>query len=365
MGTSLKEKYGTQIKLWEIAKDAGYIQDRDAGEKAWIVMKKPESGDHIIISRKNNWFRSNVTGHEGHVIDFVKAHLSEFPYRTTYTGIRDDAAFWEAAAICDHFLNNGAINKSGQGGEEIQVRKFTLDDYNITRQPSYERMPYLTGIRKIHDRNLQKFCNIGAIWRVTDKREDERLKRENEKDDGKRYQRTKYAFPCTVPGQEEVKSMEMKLHYKIYDAESGQHVFRSYTAMPEGGDKSHTLWMAVFSKNKVESQDPMLCRDENLQTVKAYTYPDVKEVYVCEAAIDAISLTEVLKLHEKGTDFAVCSCGGTMMQGGISRLPLVFPNATFCCATDNDVRGKIYDIQMAHFLRNEGCVVNTSRPPTR
>ena len=98
----------------------------------------------------------------------------------------------------------------------------------------------------------------------------------------------------------------------------------NFKGFPENGNKKDAVWIANFASSAGN---------------------EVKNIYIAESAIDAMSFYELNKDNINLSQSIFCSTGGNLIDTQLLNLKSAFPSADIIGCYDNDLAGNIYDIR--------------------
>lgn len=305
------DDYKERVSIAQILEDLGYQQDLSKG-KISPVYKKLDAGgnkiDEVVIrdpnSPRQHYFDRNNKG--GDVITFVKNHINDFP------SFQHNNVFVRLNMILSHYANTAYVPSyhSQQNISKKEPIEFSLDQYNL-RKPTIAELGFLTRERGLSLDTVTKFAPFIMLAH-------------NKRSKGNYYN---IAFPYINP-------MDDNNNIRNFE-------FRNYgfKGMATGGDKSNSIWAADFSANKAL----------------------VKNVYLFESAIDAMSFFQLFKdkIDLKSSVFA--SIGGYVSDNQIKNTIQAYPNATINTGFDKDLNGHIYDIKVHSLLANSPLKIEVQK----
>lgn len=293
-------EYKEKVSIVHILEDLGYVPDISKGRITPVYVKiiNGKKVDEVMVKNPNSlvnqiYYDRNYQG--GDVISFVKNHLSDFPqfyHANEYVQINQ---------ILRHYSNTPYVPNYQHFRLNSEKTPFDLSRYKPLETKT-QHLDYLTLERKISEEVLQKF--LPFIVRV--------------QDTNSKHKFANIGFPYRNPaeGWGQITNFELR----NYD----------FKGMATGGDKINSVWIALFSTD----------------------FQQVKNVFIAESAIDAISFYE---LHQSEIDFSdscFCSVGGYITENQINNILTAFPKAQIHTCFDSDLAGILYDIRVHSALMN-------------
>ena len=296
------DEYKSRVSIMQIAEDLGYKFDKGKGKISPTYVLRNTEGtkiDEIVIKNPQNnsqqhYFDRNYNG--GDLISFIKNKIDQFPQ------FHHNNLFVRLNMILSHYANIPYTPSYSADTRQIaNGGNFDINRYE-ERKPTLSNLSYLTRERGISPATVETFLPFITTVKDTQGK-------------GDFYN---IAFPYTKPGSSEITNFELR----NYGKEKG------FKGMAEGGNKSDSLWIATLS------EDPQL----------------VKNVYLFESAIDAMSYYELNKDKIDLTNTVLSSVGGYVSDNQIKNANNTYPHAAFHSGFDNDLNGHIYDIKTEALL---------------
>lgn len=293
-------EYKEKVSIVHILEDLGYVPDISKGRATPVYVKiiNGKKVDEVMVKNPNSlvnqvYYDRNYQG--GDVISFIKNHLADFPqfYHTN--------EYVQINQILRHYSNTPYVPKYQHFKLNAEKTPFELERYKILETKT-QHLDYLILERKISEEVLERF--LPFIVRVQDTQS--------------KYKFANIGFPYHNPaeGWGQITNFELR----NYD----------FKGMAIGGDKINSVWVAMFSTDNKQ----------------------VKNVFVAESAIDAISFYELNQENFDFSDSCFCSVGGYITENQINNILKAFPKAQIHTCFDSDLAGILYDIRVHSALMN-------------
>lgn len=300
----LREK----ISITEIAEKLGYWKSSypRAQHDSYCLGNKDNPIDEIVIynpktpSKSTYFSRKGGYNDKGNLINFVLNRLDQF--NVTNTGLKG-----VSEALNNYLGNSSNITASSvtnpvNSHSNSEITEFNINYWNP--QPlDLKTNSYLSSKRKLSTKTISDFQSKCHIYTV-----------------GKSNH---IGFPFRKPGQMEITNFEMRNFFP----ENNQN----YKGFCRGGNKSESCWIANF-----------------------VPFNQVKDLYIFESAIDAMSFYE-LKGFSKETAAAFISIGGNVTKGQIEKLKEAFPGRKWHLCYDKDMAGQCFDVNTVAILKGIEC----------
>ena len=276
-----------QVSIVQIAEQLGYAYDKSKGRIR--PQYEHPSGDKIIISHPNDnnrqmYFNRDGSTDRGSVIDFIKHRLHYFPnvtYQKDMDGVNQVLKqFANEPIVAYHSKNEFVLEK-----QPFDIQTFTLKDLPLISKGA----DYLAS-RGLNQQILLAFQNHINLL------EDNYTKGA--------YMNVGFAYK--------------NKHDTVVGFEVRNHNFKAHA---RGSDKDTGVWKASLRPFAEQ----------------------VKDVFLFEAAIDAMSFYQIFHTKFNFKDAAFVSFGGSFTPNQIENVLQTYQNARFYSGFDNDVNGHIYD----------------------
>jgi hypothetical protein len=296
------DDYKARISIIQVAESLGYKFDPKDGKVSPVYKTYDAHGNklhEIVIKNPNNnstqyYFDRN--NNKGDLISFIKNNIDKFPQfhdANQYRQINNILAYYSGT----EYLQNRQ-HDTFRNAEKFDVSKFK------TVQSTVKDFHYLRDNRKISENTINTF--LPFIKRIKEIETTEKPKTF-----------INIAFPYNIPGKNDIVNFELR----NYD----------FKGFPENGNKKDAVWMANFASSVGN---------------------EVKNIYIAESAIDAMSAYELNKENINISESCFCSTGGNLIDTQILNLQQAHPAATVIGCYDNDLQGNIYDIRTYCLLNN-------------
>lgn len=286
------DEYKAKVSIAQVAEALGFEYVKSKGKTQPVYERTDDKGnkEQIVIRNPNDnanqhYFDRNYKG--GDVINFVKAHLSEF---ANITG-QSNNEYVKVNMVLSHFAEIPYTPKM-ETVQKAQEHKEMDKSRYVEVTPTTSNLMYLTRERALDPATVEKFLPHITLLQDT----------------ASKGNFTNVAFPYHKPGNDEVTNYEIRNH--------------GFKGMAAGGDKESSAWIATNAENNKQ----------------------VKNVIFFESAIDAMSFYELKKGYYKLAETAFVSVGGYVSQNQIKSVLNEFPNARISTAYDNDINGRLYDV---------------------
>lgn len=291
-------EYKEKISIIQILEDLGYVPDITKGRVTPVYVKiiNGQKVDEVMIKNPNSlsnqvYYDRKYQG--GDVISFIKNHLEDFPqhqHRNQYIHINK---------VLSHYSKNTYIPKYKHFKLDKEHIPFEIERYKQLETKKQD-LNYLIIERKIDSNVVEKF--LPFITRVQDVHS--------------KHKFSNIAFPYRIPGENwgQITNFEIKNY--------------GFNGMAVGGDKTNSVWIANFASD-----------DES-----------VRDVFIAESAIDAMSFYELYQKEMNFSSSCFCSVGGYVTNNQIIRILKAFPKAQIHMCFDNDLAGILYDIRVHSVL---------------
>lgn len=286
------DEYKAKVSIAQVAEALGFEYVKSKGKTQPVYERTDDKGnkEQIVIKNPNDYanqhyFDRNYKG--GDVINFVKAHLSEF---ANITG-QSNNEYVKVNMVLSHFAEIPYTPKM-ETVQKAQEHKEMDKSRYVEVTPTTSNLMYLTRERALDPATVEKFLPHITLLQDT----------------ASKGNFTNVAFPYHKPGNDEVTNYEIRNH--------------GFKGMAAGGDKESSAWIATNAENNKQ----------------------VKNVIFFESAIDAMSFYELKKGYYKLAETAFVSVGGYVSQNQIKSVLNEFPNARISTAYDNDINGRLYDV---------------------
>ena len=286
------DEYKAKVSIAQVAEALGFEYVKSKGKTQPVYERTDDKGnkEQIVIRNPNDYtnqhyFDRNYKG--GDVINFVKAHLSEF---ANITG-QSNNEYVKVNMVLSHFAEIPYTPKM-ETVQKAQEHKEMDKSRYVEVTPTTSNLMYLTRERALDPATVEKFLPHITLLQDT----------------ASKGNFTNVAFPYHKPGNDEVTNYEIRNH--------------GFKGMAAGGDKESSVWIATNAENNKQ----------------------VKNVIFFESAIDAMSFYELKKGYYKLAETAFVSVGGYVSQNQIKSVLNEFPNARISTAYDNDINGRLYDV---------------------
>ena len=241
-----------------------------------------------LVITKGKGFIHNATGEKNNAITYLRNYLGY----SFQDAVRALCAFSYGQRFCAEEIHSGASKALQSAKKEAFVAPTKIDG-RFSRT-----FAYLTNTRKIDAKIVQNLIDMGLLY---------------ETKFGDKYNAvfmSKHCDYAEVQGTLSYGAARFKGTAKNSD-EDGYWLY-----IPNGSDS------------------------------------DIKKIYICESAIDAISLYQLQKMNNEETSFCgFLSNGGAKKDAAIERARKDFPNVEFVVATDHDEAGNNFAIRHKELKR--------------
>ena len=290
------DEFKKKVSIIQIVEDLGYQLDKKEGLKTpcYKLYAGDTKIDTVIINNpntnENQYYFSRQTNEKGDVISFVKNNIDRW-------NVDSNKSLW--ANIYDVLANYANMPSLEQNMEsqykqsaKKEYKEFDINNYKVVDNPKIEYLGYLTNNRAISQDVIKDFLPFIKQVAVQYK--------------GNTFYNV--CFPYVTPGEDKITNLEIRN--------------TNFKGMATGGNKRDSVWMAT-------SGVPQM----------------VKQVYLFESAIDALSFYELNKSKVPLKECAFVSIGGYLSTNQVKNVINHFPNAQINCCFDNDINGRIYAIK--------------------
>ena len=292
-----------RVGIDDVAYALGYRLDRKAGIGKYVEMvlgDGKDKRDTLIISHPNDkssqtFFRRD--GSRGDVVTLIRENLHTF-----LVSGKDE---WQKVAKVLARFANMPEPEYREDLEYIKAARsaavFDASRYEV-KPLNPNRIPGLFAQRGISEETVRVLAPFIVLIR--------------DRHNGN-FEGFNIGFPYTNGMSEEAKGYEIR-------------GYGGYKSKAAGSDSSSSAWVANLSRGNPE---------------------DVKQVYFCESALDAMAFYQEnrMQLH---TDMALVSLGGTFSDRQVTGVMSRFPHARAFDCFDNDLAGRIYGLRMVALLEN-------------
>lgn len=292
-----------RVGVDDVAYALGYRLDRKAGIGKYVEMvlgNGKDKRDTLIISHPSDkssqtFFRRD--GSRGDVVTLIRENLHTF-----LVSGKDE---WQKVAKVLARFANMPEPEYREDLEYIKAARsaavFDASRYEVKPLNS-ERIPGLFAQRGISEETVRELAPFIVLIR--------------DRHNGN-FEGFNIGFPYTNEMSEEAKGYEIR-------------GYGGYKSKAAGSDSSSSAWVANLSQGNPE---------------------DVKQVYFCESALDAMAFYQENKM-QLHTDMALVSLGGTFSDRQVTGVMSRFPHARAFDCFDNDLAGRIYGLRMVALLEN-------------
>ena len=303
------DEFKQRVSIIQILEDLGFVRDKSKGKTQPEYYKLDGHGnknEDIVLKNPQSanelYFNRNDSRDNGDLISFVKNRLSDFPQ---FSHSNDMV---RVNMILGHYANITYVPRTAEYERFNTKEPFNRDEFT-EKKPDVQGLKYLTAERKISPKTVEAF--LPFITTVHDNQ-----------GKGNFYN---VAFPYTRPGSDEITNYELRNY--------------GFKGMARNGNKTESLWMATNAE-----------RPET-----------VKNIYLFESALDAMSYYELHKSKVSLQDSVFASIGGYVSPKQITGIVEHYANAKVHTGFDSDANGHLYDIKVACLLAGKELQITQDR----